>query len=53
VIDAGNAVVFEDRVGLRIFLGERVALDAVMLEEGLYFHSKCEMKVGANVNNVE
>ena len=41
MIDAGDAVVFEDRIGLRIFLGKRIDADAVVLEELLNFHTVC------------
>ena len=38
VIGAVDAVLLEDRIGLRIFLRKRIARDAVMLEKGLDFH---------------
>ncbi len=38
VINAGDAVFFEHRIGLRILFGERIAADAVMFEKLLYFH---------------
>jgi hypothetical protein len=54
MIDAGDAVVLEDRVGLRIFLGKRIGADAVVLEEGLDLHefgvrnSECGMKAAVS-----
>ncbi len=38
VINAGDAVFLEYRVGLRIFLGKGISADAVVFEEGLDLH---------------
>jgi hypothetical protein len=38
MVRALNAVLFENRIGLRILLRERIALDAVLVEKLLDFH---------------
>ena len=38
MVHAGDAMLLEHRIGLRIFLGERIGGDAVMIEELLDFH---------------
>ena len=44
MIGALDAVLFEDRIGLRILLRKRIAGDAVMIEKLLDFHG-CQFKV--------
>ena len=45
VIHAGDAVFLEHRIGLRIFLGERIGGDAVMFEKLLDLHAAgCEIE---------
>ena len=39
MVHAGDAVFLEHRIGLRIFLGERIGGDAVMFEELLNLHA--------------
>lgn len=38
MVRAGDAVVFEDWIGLGVFFSKRIGLDAVMLEKRLDFH---------------
>ena len=39
MVRAGDAVFLEDRIGLRVFFGERIACDAVMFEKLLRLHA--------------
>ena len=48
MVGAGDAVFFEDRIGLRIFLRERIAVDAVVLEELLDFHVRWRSAIDFN-----